>query len=184
MCTPAIGAVVGILGTGLQVVGGLQQAKAAEAQARYQAAIAHNNQIIANRNADDSRKRGEEAAQEQLRKTSALQGRQRAVMAAFGLDIASGSPLDVLEDTASYGTLDALTIKNNAERQAIGYSAQAMNFEAEGNMANMRASSIRSAAPIQAFSTALGGFQSVASNWYRSAGVGSSSYSAYGSYGV
>ena len=45
-------------------------------------------------------------------------------MAANGVDLSSGSPLDILGDTAMYGELDALTIRSNAEREAYGYRVQ------------------------------------------------------------
>ena len=45
-------------GAGVSAFGAIQQGRAAQAQANYQAAVARNNQIIAQRSADDARKRG------------------------------------------------------------------------------------------------------------------------------
>src|SRR5690606_151891 len=98
--------------------------------------------------------------QAQRRKTAALMGRQRAVQAASGLDITSGSPLSILADTAQLGELDAQTVRANANREAQQYNAQAGLFD-------MQAGSQRSAGVLGAMGTALGGVQTLADRWYR-----------------
>ena len=40
--------------------------------------------------------------------------------------------LDVFADNAQFGTLDALTTVNNAQREAYGYQVQGMNAQAQG----------------------------------------------------
>jgi hypothetical protein len=58
------------ISTGVSMYGQQQAGKAAQAQAQYQAAIARNNQIIADRAAEDALKRGEIAEQNQRQKTA------------------------------------------------------------------------------------------------------------------
>jgi len=48
-------------------------------------------------------------------------GAQRAAMAAQGIRLDTGSALDVQQETKAISELDALTIKNNALREAFGY---------------------------------------------------------------
>lgn len=54
-----------------------------------------------------------------------LIGSQRAGFAAQGVDVGSGSAVDVQADAAYLGELDALTIRNNAAREAWGYEVEA-----------------------------------------------------------
>lgn len=162
----AIGIIGSLVGTAMSAVGQIQQANAAAAAATYNAQVQSNNAIIANRNAEDSRKRGAAAEEQQRQKTQQLLSRQRAAMAANGVDITSGSPLDILADTGQLGELDALTVRNNYEREAIGYLSNEMNFKAESALSEHRARTSRTAGTIGAIGTLAGGFGSVADRFY------------------
>lgn len=153
MCLPAIAAVAGILGTAFSAYGAIQQGNAAKSAADFNA---QNMAIMA----ADARKRGEAAAEAKQRETGALIGRQRAVMAARGLDLNQGSPLSILGDTAALGELDTQTIKGNAEREAVGYLNQGKLYAAEGQNA-------QSAGLLSAAGDVVGGIGSVASKWYQ-----------------
>lgn len=170
MCEPTTLAIASIgasvIGTGMSAYGSMQQGKAAQSQANYQAAVARNNKIIADRQADDAIKRGsvEEAAYR--RQVSQLAGRQRATLAANGVVVDQGSALDITEDTAEYGELDALTIRSNAEREAYGYRVQGQNFEADAGLYDATGANARSAGNFGAVSNLISGAGSVASKWY------------------
>lgn len=148
----------------------MQAAQAQASAARYTAAVQERNAQIAQDNAADARKRGLVAIEDQQRKTAALKGRQIAVMSANNLDITSGSPLDILGDTAQLGAWDARTVQNAYEREARGHETQAFNFSAEAELSRMKASSYSSAGAISAFGTLAGGIGSVAGQWYRMSG--------------
>jgi hypothetical protein len=107
------------------------QAQAQRSQSRYEQRIAEANARIMDLQARDATQRGEEAADASQRATRQLVGSQRAAMAAQGIDVASGSALDVQEATAGLGALDALTIRNNAYREAWGFQMQALNSRSE-----------------------------------------------------
>ena len=111
--------------------------KAAEAQANAQAEAME-------RNAEISREQGHDAIQrgglEELRLRRQLaqhRGNQRAILAASGVDINSGSALDTQNASIGEGEFDAETIRFNAARQKWGYDSQAANLEAQA--ANTRA---------------------------------------------
>lgn len=110
--------------------------------------------------AEDALKRGHQEEEAQRRKTAALMGRQRAMMAASNLDLGSGSPLAILGDTALLGELDAETIKGNAKRQATQLRNSATMSDFEGKNA-------KAAGYIGAFSTVLGGVGGLADKWYK-----------------
>lgn len=135
MCHPVA---LTVASTAMQVVGGLNQANAQKAQARYQAQIAQNNQIIAERNARLAREEGKVEEQQHRRKLRAFIGRQRALMGGSGTRLDEGDNLDILADSAMLGELDALTILNNAERRARGFDQQAQIAGWEADMSRHR----------------------------------------------
>ena len=210
------------LGTISSFQGQKAQASAAQQAAEYQARINENNAIIAQnnrtiaehnietaqRNAEAQRAQAaiiEKAAGEaedigKVKEIQALQakkqliGRQRAVLAANGVDVNEGSAVDIQVDTAGIGKLDELTIRSNAAREALGYRYQAYNARVAGEnyiadaanfaiqaenagregasftqqaYANRAAGqSAANAGNSAAFGTLLTGIGSVASKWY------------------
>lgn len=192
MCEPAtlsaLSIAATVVGTGVSALGQMQAGKAQAAQLNYQAAVGRNNSILAQRAADDARLRGEEAARREASKTKQLAGRQRAVLAANGQLVDQGSALDITSDTAEIGKLDELTIRSNAEREALGYEAQGMNFQAGSNLNSMGAANASTASIGGAFGTVLTGAGNVASKWYnfKKEGIfgGSSAGGGYSSFGL
>jgi len=173
MCDPISMTIATVASTALGAYGQIQAGQQAQAAANYNAAVARNNEIIAGRQAEDALKRGQVAEDEQRRRTRAMAGTQRAALAASGVQLDQGSPVDILSDTAQFGELDALTIRNNAEREAYGYRVQGMNFGAEAGLQQSRASSAMTSAAIGAGSTLLSGAASAYdrySTWKRRAG--------------
>ena len=155
-----------VISTAMQAMSQIQAGQAAAAQADYQAGVARNNQILAERAAKDALERGKIAEHRQQMATQQLIGRQRAVLASSGVKTDVGSALDITVDTAGIGELDALTIRSNAEREALGFRTQGMNFQAEAGLAKARGASALSAGYTGAFGTLLSSGGSVASKWY------------------
>lgn len=156
MCLAAggIGAIVGLVGSAVSAAGAVQQGQAAAAAAEYRE---KNSKMLA----EDALKRGAEEEQAQRRTTAALQSRQRAVMAAGNVSLASGSPLNVLADTAMLGELDAQRIKDNTVREQRAHLADAQ-------LAGMEADNASTAGVISGFGTILGGTKDLlASSWYK-----------------
>jgi len=150
------GAIIGLLGTAVSAVGGLATASAQSSAAQASADQDNRNAVIAQRNAEDSRNRGLEAERQVQLRTKARIGAQKNSLSERNIAL-SGSALDLLGDTAMFGKLDALTTRNNAEREAISYEAQGMNYSAQANISEMMADSYATSGAISAFSTALGG---------------------------
>jgi hypothetical protein len=153
-------------GTAMSIHGQQQQAKATRSQQNYQAAVARNNSILAGRAAEDARKRGEIDASRKAAQVRQLIGRQRAVQGGSGSLVDQGSALDITSDTAAFGKLDALTIRSNAEREALGYEAQGSNFDAAAQLATMKGDAAADSAKTAIAGTALSGLGTVASKWY------------------
>lgn len=163
-----------VAGTAVGVYGSIQQGNAAKASAEYQAAVDRNNQQVAEWQTKDALDRGKEAERQQRLKVQSALGSQRAAMAANGVDLSSGSPLDILGDTTMYGEMDALTIRSNAEREAYGYRVQSQNFASNAQLSQMRGSSAQTAGMIGAGSTLLTGAGQVANTWAKFGSNGTS----------
>ena len=154
------------IGTAASFYGQMQGAKAAKARGDYEAAVARNNQTIAERYATDAVGRGKTAADERRAGARQVIGAQRASSAARGVEVGTGSALDLTTDTAGIGELDALTLRHNAEREAYGFRTQGLNFASSGELARLRGENEATALRGSAFSTALTGAGTVASKWY------------------
>lgn len=144
--TTIVGGVLGAFGANNTAQGKIAQDQASAAMARYQSQVALNNQIVAQRNADYAIAAGQTRATANSMKTAQVLGQQKAQQAANGVDVNSGSPLDIRASTAELGQLDTLTILNEAANRAAGYKATAANFGAESDLDLIKASSYDTAA--------------------------------------
>lgn len=82
---------------------------------------------VAGAQADDALVRGRRDERDFRAQTKATIGSQRASLAAQGVEIDEGSALAIQEDTARQGELDAITIRNNAAREAWGFRVGAVD---------------------------------------------------------
>lgn len=153
------------IGAGVSAMGAQQQAEASAASNRYQAQVAANNALIAEQNARYAREAGQSQAYQNQYKIRQAVGAQKAQQGASGIDVNSGSPLDVRVSTAELGELDTLTILNNAEREAYGYESQSVNFKAESGLRLMEADNDRAAGRLGVAKSLIGGAQSVSDKW-------------------
>lgn len=134
---PYITAAAAVAGTVSSISGNLAAGKAAQAEANYRAQVAHNNEIIANQNADYAIKAGQQKAAVESMKGAALVGRARAAAAASGIDVNSGSALDVQESEREKAKLDTETTLSNAQLQAYGYRSQAAGFSGSADLSTL-----------------------------------------------
>ena len=127
------------------MAGAQMGSSAAQSQARKKQGAAEEtayvyNAVIAEQQAQDAIARGEQAEGIQRINVKRLIGAQRAAYGAQGVEVDSGSALDVQKDTAAMGELDAIIIRNNAAREAWGYRAQAQDLLYRGRLAKTAAS--------------------------------------------
>ena len=157
--------IASIAGVGLQAFGAYQSSQASKNAYEYQSAVARNNAISAEYQAQDAIKRGEVAEAEQRRKTMMLKGSQTARLAANGLDISEGSALQILSDTDWMGEQDALTVRDNASREAWALRQQGSNAQSNSNMLSARADAENPL--LSGGATLLAGAGNVAEKWYK-----------------
>lgn len=165
----AAGAIAGVAGGVVGGVSSYQQGKQQQAYYNYQAQVAEENAKIAQSNAALERQQGIEEARLQRIKTAQAIGSQQTAMAANGIDVTQGTALDVIEDTAAMGELDALQTRYNYERKAIQYEQQANNFQNQSNLDVIAGQNAYSAGKMNALASGIDGVAkagSVASKWF------------------
>ena len=139
------------------MVSSYNQSRALREQGNYQRAMGDMNARYMEIQEKDALRRGEKEANAHQKDVKRLVGSQRAALAAQGIEINDDSALDIQADTAAMGAEDAMTIRNNAWREAMGFKIQAVNTRYAGQMAQM-------GAMAQAKSTLLtGGMQALGS---------------------
>lgn len=133
-----IAAAASVASTGATVAGGIKGSQgaraggeAAAAASRYQAQIARNNAIIAKQRADYAIAAGQQRAAIQSMKGAAVAGKIKAGQAASGIDVNTGTAVDVQASQRETAQLDTETALHNSQIEAYGYRVQASNFEAE-----------------------------------------------------
>ena len=172
--TLAIGSLIASVGSGLVgAIGAKTSADATAASYDYKAQVASNNAVIAKRNADEATRTGEFQAQAQGLKTKNLIGTQLVTQASNGLDVGSGTNVNVRQSAEELGHLDTLTILHNAAKNAAGFKAQGMNFEAESQLDKASASNAKTAGDFSMVTSLLGSAGSFSDKWigYKQKGV-------------
>lgn len=114
---PQAAGVLSLIGTGLSAVSSYQQGQ-------DQKAIARNNAILEEGQAEQTQKSGVIAQNQYRRQVTQLLGRQRSIIAGNNLQNA-GSPLALQEDTAAIGEADIANIRNQAALDAYGFKVSA-----------------------------------------------------------
>lgn len=167
-----ISIVATVLTTAIGAVGSIMQGNQQAGTASYQQQVAKNNAILAQRNAAAALQAGDVREQAKRRETAGIIGAQRAAYAAHGVDVNVGSPVDVQASTAELGELDALTIRNNAAREAYGYQIQKGNATAEAGLFGQQASGDELAGWVGSIGSLIGGASSVGDKWLKYQGAG------------
>ena len=151
--------------TAMGVASSIMQANQQSKQAKYQAAVARQNQQLAEEQASAERREGYEEMVEKRRKTAALISSQRAAAGASGATVDFGSNLDVQEDTAAQGEMDALKIMQQGLNKAYGSEIQAANYGSQAKAYDYQASSAKTSGWMNAAATAVGGIADMGSTW-------------------
>lgn len=153
-------------GTAVSAYSAYSSGQQAKGQATYQSAMARNNADIATQNAKDTEAAGRAEEQRQRIENAQKLGAIRAVAGASGVDVGYGTALDTVADQTMIGEYDALTTRNNYQRQANGYYQQAANFLNDSSSYQTAASNATLNGALSAGGTLLSGAGKVAGSWY------------------
>jgi hypothetical protein len=159
MCDPVSLAVAStVVATVGSVTSGIGEAQ----QYRYQAQIADQNARLANDQARDSIENTNLEARRRYREIAQTKGAQTAAMAANGLDLNFGSPVDIQKDTAMIGAEDVGQIYKGGNERTRGFDINAFNYRSQASANRAQASGALMKGIFGGVSTALGGASQVA----------------------
>lgn len=127
MCEPATATML------LTAVSAAVSTASAVDQGERESAINKANVRMADQQNEDALRRGGIEEDRQLAKMRQIRGQQAAILGASNVDITTGTPALVLDQTTTLGSQDALTIRSNAAREAFGYSVESMNYAARAD---------------------------------------------------
>jgi hypothetical protein len=153
---------------GGSILGASGASRQGEAQAQayaYQAGVAEMRKKIALQNRDYSLATGETEAQSFGLRARNTMGKIEAAQAASGMDVGSGSTVEVRKGQQKVTDLDMAQIRNNAARKAYGYMVDAETEGAQAEMYRTAESNTRDAIPYNVASSLLSGATSVSSKW-------------------
>ena len=171
MCNPAvIPYVIAAVAAAAEGYSNYQEGKFNKGVSEYNARQLENQ-------ATRTRNKGTEAENEQRRRTAELISTQRAQAAGQGVDVDSGSALQLQEDAVLLGEVDALRIRENFSQEAESLEDQARLEIAKGKNAyktgrrSLISGGIVAGGKAYQGSTAAGGpgyGTEVSSSWYNS----------------
>jgi hypothetical protein len=154
----AVGALVGAAGSLFQGIAGAQEAQ-------YQAQIAKNNAVIAEKNAQYAQITGSRQEEAYRIKATNVRATQKAAYGASGIDVSQGSAVQVQRAARTIEELDAETIRNNAWREAHDFKTQAVNFRAQAGLDQMQGQNALIAGGIGALGGLANAASSVSAKW-------------------
>lgn len=154
----AVGTVATVAGAGSTAYGAYSDMQ----QAKFQSQVAKNNAKTSELNRQSELMDG--AAQESMARTET--GRRiagaLAAQGANGLDVNFGSPAELRGALQNEGDLDAMTIRYNATKRALGFSTQASGFLVESQGYKQAAKSAGIGGAFEVGSTFISGASSLA----------------------
>lgn len=171
--SPEMTAGLGLVTQGASALSGMAGsyygAKTTQINARAAAAIAETNARIAETGAQTALMRGQQQVAASTLRAGMLKGRQRAALAANGVDLGEGSAAELQASTDIMSRLDAQTIELNAIFDAWGYRTSAASYM---NDALSQRALANTTSPFGAAMTSLlGSASGVAPAWQNFQGV-------------
>jgi hypothetical protein len=145
-----------IAASAMQAVGAIQQGKMAQAQGQAQQNAANYNARMKEIEAGITREQTNAREEQQRRQARQVMGRQRAAVAQAGIGW-GGSALDIMEESATFAELDALTIRYEGDLKAKGLLAEAEYDRYSGAVAAAMGKAAKKASYVSAAASLLSG---------------------------
>lgn len=158
-------AVVGLAGTAVTAAAAMKQGADTGAIASYQAQVAANDKLIAKQNAEHATAEGDVKAENAGLKAAAALGSIKAGEGAAGIDVNTGSAVDVQTSEKELAETDAQTIRYNAAMKAYGFDVEAESAGAQSQLDQAEAGLAPISGDIGAAGSLLGGAASVGSKY-------------------
>ncbi len=148
---------LGAAGLAASALGSVVQGQQASNAANFNAQVQQNNALLASRNAGIVGAEGAANAGIEQQKTRAQVGGIKAAQAANGVDVNSGSAVDVRSSASELGELNAINIRSNAAREAYGFQTQAAGATGQAELDKSQSGHDESAGYVNAGSSLLSG---------------------------
>lgn len=132
-------------------------------EGKFQKGVADYNARVADNEAQKTREAGVERENIQRRKTAELLARQRAQLGAANVELTSGTPLQLQEETIALGEADALRIRSNFEQRAQSLETGAVLTRQQGEFAESAGETAAFGTLLKSTSKVLG--SGVADKW-------------------
>ena len=127
-------AAISAIGTGISVMGQVQQGKQAANQAQFQAQVAQNDAIIAGQQRDRAIKTAASNEEDYRRQQSKLFGSRNALLGGTSVTSDSQSPLAVSRDFAGESELNALRLRNEGDVNANRLQQSVLNQQSQAGL--------------------------------------------------
>lgn len=156
---------IGSVGGGItSAIGAFSSAQSQKSSLKAQAAISDTNARIAEMSAQSVLSAGQKEVAKYTLQAGNVKGKQRASMAANGIDLGVGNAAETLASTEIIKEIDKNQIEANSIRSAWGLRTQSTNYQNDSMIKRATAGSI---SPFAAGATSLlNSATSVASSWY------------------
>ena len=143
-------------GTATAAYGQYQEGKAANQQAKSEAAWHNYNANVAKREAEAEKEAGRKQGAAAARRADAFGKKQRSLIGASGVNV-EGSPLLVMEDSAERFKLEEIEIRTQSQRRSAKWESQSVLDQFSASSAKSRGSAAASAGKWGAAGTSLKG---------------------------
>jgi hypothetical protein len=154
-----------IAGAGISAIGTIEQGEATSNAASYQAQVAQNNAIIAEQNATYASNAGLAQAAATSLKGASQAGKVKTAQAASGIDVNTGSAVNVQASERETNVLNSESVLNNAELQNYGYRAAATGYKATAGLEEEEAAQAPVGAALSATGNLLSAASSIGAKW-------------------
>lgn len=149
----------------MQVMGALNKGEADSKMYNYKAGMAEVNARIARQNSDWALDAGESEAVRSGKAGAQTMGKMRAAQGASGLDVNSGSAVQVQESQQRAIQQDQKTIRQSAARKAYSYDMEAWSQDQQAGQYRTAASESKKAGTLNALGSIVSTASSVSNKW-------------------
>lgn len=163
----AVPGVLSLAGTAAKAGGQLKGGQATSSADLFKAQIANNNAIAYGQAATRAVQGGEVASDVAGLQTAATIGRTKATQAANGINVNTGSAVDVRAGQAAAGRINQDTTLSNAQLQGYGYRVRGMQESEQAQLDTAEAAGATAGAGYGAAGTILGGASALPWGWLK-----------------
>jgi hypothetical protein len=130
--------IIAAIGAAAGTYGAVKQQQAANDANEYNAQMQERNAKLADAQAQDALKRGEQDANTMRTRARSVMGQQKSALSSSGVDITSGTAQDLFSSSINTGEQDAMKVKANAAKEAWGYQMQSQNDVEQARLNRMK----------------------------------------------